>query len=154
MANRAVDDQANATGRANPGAWNTLTFRTVYRDGLTGTDATVTGITESIDLRKSRIGYSNAIYAFIQLLGGASSVTLSLFINAMDPLPRATPVIAPVGDDNDWCLVESTGALTVNTVFRFPSATPDLSAGLYKIQVTAITPGAGTVRISEAHTEG
>lgn len=148
------DDQANGTGRANPGDWSTLSRRVVHRDDLASVDATVNGISEVIDLRRSRIGYHNALYLFVQLLGGATSVTLELYESVMDPLPASTPAIAPADDDTDWALVDTSGAITANKVVRFPTGSADLSAGLYKVKVAAITAGGGKVRVSEAHTLG
>lgn len=155
----AVDDQSNATGRANHGTWNALTKRQVYRDSLTAADAAdVSLITESIDLRASRLAHSNRIYIFVELIGGASSVTLELHINGFDPVPLKKDGTGPLttlpAAADQFFLADALGTFTVNTLIRIPTGSADAVSGTYKVRVSAITPGGGSVRLTETHTIG
>lgn len=148
-------DPANATGRKNQGKWGALTRRVAYRIGLTAIDPIGDLADDAkippIDLKASRLGPNNEIAAFIRLLGGASTVTIELFVNVLDVVKGSTPA----GDETDFALIESV-TVTVNTMFKFSGGAggAGIPPGTYKLRISAITAGGGSVEIHEQHTLG
>lgn len=145
------DTPQNATGRDTQSGYNALTSRVAYRAALAAVDIEADLANDvkvpPINLKKSKQAQTNAIFLFMRLLGGMTSATVELWVNALDVVAAAVPA----EDATDWCLVES-ATLTKNGLVRLDGANHrGLPAGTYKILFT-VTVGGGTLVMHHQHT--
>ncbi len=146
----------SATGRSTQSTWTGLTRRVAYRsavaNGAVDVEADLADDVKvpPIDLTKSRLGFNNQIIAFLRLLTGATSVTVQLWVNVLDVVAGAVPA----DDETDWAFVEEV-TVTRNTLFKFVTGDggTGLVAGTYKMLVTVVATGGGTLDIHMQHTD-